>query len=272
MLRTLFILLYKSVTSIEFYKDVHTKFKGYGIKFIFIVLFISSIGMTLNVYLIIDSVNDYLETGRENHFTSKIEQVLNEIPELEYRDGKLSSELTDPKFIYLNSKNPLALIDLKNKTNSYSESKEIVHMSEDYININTMFPFKLYWGDLFGQQEIFIDKNYIKNSIKSILKKIDIWDWVSIFRNLFLVLIIRLCLDRGLIIGIMWLVAYLSGIRLSLKTIIRLSLFSCGASIMVESCLLIFTSFIAPIVNILHLWTNLLMVLGAVRANKGREF
>jgi hypothetical protein len=92
-----------------------------GIKFIFTIIAISALSMCINIFFIINSVNNYLVNDEINYFSKNIDIILGQIPELEYHDGKVRSETPEHKYISIEDKE-IILVDLKSQLKSTSES------------------------------------------------------------------------------------------------------------------------------------------------------
>ena len=75
-IRILFRQLYLSITSVDFYYDVFMYYKGYGIRYLFIISFISSLIYSVFLLNNIVILRDYFSTNKTSNYSRDIEVIL----------------------------------------------------------------------------------------------------------------------------------------------------------------------------------------------------
>ena len=86
-----FRTLWLSVSSADFYRDLYSKYKGYGLKYITMIISITSIIYAILFMYNLNLIRAYLEPGADQD-GNPVEFILKDWPELQYDGKNLSSE------------------------------------------------------------------------------------------------------------------------------------------------------------------------------------
>ena len=177
-----FRTIWLSVSSTDFYRDLYFKYQGYGIKYITMIISLTSIIYAILFMNNIITIRNYLETSGGEEM-NPVEFMLKDWPDLQY-DGKTISREDDVTPVYISSKDgyKIAVIDSTGKLNKselqkvlivFVQDKVIIHLSSDDSDSkdgsnNVVFTY----DKIFGADPAVINREYIKTFLLERLKKI----------------------------------------------------------------------------------------------------
>lgn len=242
-IKQLAIYLWKSFTSIEFYKDIYYNYSGYGFRYVFTLSFLSSIISGLFILYFLNSNIQALESNeKENNTSILIEKIISQWPVLIYDGNNLkASDENFNKYLKLDNIK-LALFDFDNKA-SFNEKKDNILLFQAghlLVNLRALtqenpvdsqnIPIKYEY--IFGKEANIIDAVFLKNLIINNFKLTE-----KIFNYYTFPLIWIQSLLKTFNIGLILLI-YLLGKaflpRINVKTSIRLNFFASGLSLVIN--------------------------------------
>jgi hypothetical protein len=238
-MRLLFRQLYLSVTSVDFYYDVYRYYKGYGIKYLFTISFISALIISISILNNVITLKEYFQENKVSKHIENIEVILKQLPIIDYDGKNISISEETPLYLYDARNNKIAVIDTNNQLSmneklkipiiltkntinisisesNYSKQSKHVHKIIDYPKILGIEP-KIYSAELIKKQLA---------SIMDTLETIAIYIVMPIF--VIVIFVFRL-LENCLLITSTYLLTYLLGPQTSVQTCIRVVIFSSGA-------------------------------------------
>ncbi|XVN40396.1 MAG: DUF1189 family protein [Rickettsia endosymbiont of Argas persicus] len=277
-LKTLFRHLYLSISSINFYKDVYEKYHRYGIRYLFTVSFIPAIIYCIFILNYLITLQDYFNGIQKTKVTDNIEYILNQLPEMKYANSKISVEEVEPVYIYNKNNDKVAVIDTQNQVLSKEKSKIPFVIEKDKLIINFVidntkknFPRTISFNRLFEQNEIILTPEVIKKYFA---------DTLIYIPNLFIYLgmpaiilfwFITFLFERCIVILLVYIVANLLNSKTSIKTAIRLVMFSSGIPILLQP-LVTLVPILGAVLQIIQIVTIGLVFAAIWQINKNREF
>ena len=167
-----FRTLWLSVSSADFYRDLYGKYKGYGIKYITMIISITSIIYSILFMYNLNIVREYLEPGTDQE-NNPAEFILKDWPALEYDGKTISKEDPTPVYLITQSGIKLAVIDTAGRLNKAEMQKVPLVFTKDKVilwlgnnaaeteSTNTA----LTYDKIFGTDTLVIDHDFIKNLI-----------------------------------------------------------------------------------------------------------
>lgn len=259
-----FRTLWLSVSSADFYRDLYSKYKGYGLKYITMIISITSIIYAILFMYNLNIIREYLEPGADQN-NNPAEFILKDWPELQYDGKNLSKEDHAPVYLTTQAGIKLAVIDTagslkKDQTQKvplvFTKDKVILWLgnSKDQENSDIVIGY----DKIFGTDALTVDHDFVKNVIYTAINQIGTLAFcaavpililarlaIHIFHNLF---------------GIILLYAILWWMRTSptVQSASRVILFSSGVAEFVTPFVLIIYQPLMPITMFIEYWTVLL--------------
>lgn len=275
--KTLLRQLYLSVSSIEFYKDVYQKYHGYGIRCLFIVSFIPTIIYCIFILNYIITLKDYFNGVQTVKVTDNIEYIINQLPEIKYNNSKIFVEEAEPVYLYNKNNDKVAVIDVKNQVSTREKNKIPFVLEEDKLIINFTidntkqnFPRTINYSKLFKQNQITLTPEIIKKYFA---------DSLIYIPNLFIYLgmpaiilfwFITFLFERSIIILLVYILSNLFSIKTSIKTSIRLVMFSSGVPILLQAIVPL-APVLGGVLQVLQTFTVCLVFAAIWQINKNRK-
>ncbi|WP_341756050.1 MULTISPECIES: DUF1189 family protein [unclassified Candidatus Tisiphia] len=269
---TLLHQLWLSISSVNFYKDVYKSYKGYGIKYIFTVSFISSLVYCIVIFNYLLILTDYFTENRLTKGTMTIEYILKQLPEIYYDGTKILVDQDEPIYLLDEDGNKLAVIDSKNQL-SYSERLKIpILFSSNNITITTVeitdkkkSLFSIGYAKLFADDQKILTEEVIKQHFAKTLiqaPKIFIYILMPIIVAFRFVTIL---FEKSFIIILIYLLTNYFGPKSSWQTCIRITLFSSGVAILLQPVIVIFLPELSSIIFCIQMFTSLLLLLAMLQ-------
>ena len=260
-----------SVSSIEFYQDVYKSYKGYGIKYVFTISFISSIIYCIFIFNYLVTLKDYFVENRLSNSTKTIEYIFKQLPVIYYDGSKILVEQDEPIFLLDEEGSKIAAIDTKNQL-PYGERVKIpVIFGSDKIIVSTIevtdqkkSTFNLEYSKLLIGQ-INLTEEVIKKQCANILSQS-----LRIFIYLIVpaVVLVRFCsilFEKSFIVLLVYLLTYLFGPKSTLQVCTRMVMFSSGVAILLQPIFIIFIPEFSSIVFFIQMFASLLLFLAMLK-------
>lgn len=276
-IKILLLHLHLSVTSANFYSDVYRLYKGYGLKYLFIILFISS--TTYSTFLIYDinKLKNYFQHKNPSENTSLIDYIIRQIPNISYDGNGISINQQDEPFIYLHNKygNKIAIIDPQNKAPYADKVKLPIIFSNNKIIISWLnvddkrTNFTVGYPTIFGNDTKHLTQENIKEHLGVLLNRTSqLFVYFSI-PILLIMQLVSVMLNRSITMIVLYLLTNFFGLSTTIKQAMRLTLLSSGVVILVQPVIINTMPQIIDIIWLLQIWINLLVFLGLTKVKKG---
>lgn len=288
-LSTIWTHLWLSVSSINFYQRVILSYTGYGLKYIMTLSFIASMFCSIMLLNYFDNLERYFTYGTTyetllnlDHVlpsVADVDHVISQIPDLKYDGNSISLDSPDP--IYINGINNqiVAAIDPENKLSSSERAKilflftkkKLVFSFRD-VQDHNLKNIALEYRQLFDKENTLITQEIIRSLIQNLLGKIPKAIIYGIFPTFGLMIFFNILLEKSFIIIGIYLMTYFLNMNSSIKTCIRVTMFSSG----ILAILQLPVFFIAPtytfLVWLIQIWATFLMVIGIIRISNQNFF
>lgn len=278
-IKTLITHLWLSVSSVKFYEKVFRSYKGYGFKYAFILSFISSLFCTALLLNNIDKVSNYLDKDILSTNVVKIDQILRQIPEIDYDGSNISIQEETPLSLYTSNNYKAVIFDPDNKLMPAERTKVPVIIGAQKIIINFLdskgvvhntVPVK--YTQIFGNQPQILTQEVIKSHLSTIFSGSSSIFIYLVFPILVLVIFIYSLLEKSFIILILYIITQLANIKIPLKTSIRMVLFASGIFFMLQCIIALALPALNSILWGVQGWCNILMILGILKASGRSRF
>jgi Protein of unknown function (DUF1189) len=269
-LKILFRQLYLSVSSSNFYYDVHKHYKGYGIKYLFVISAASSMIYVLVIFNAISNLKDYLVNNKITENALNIEYIMNQLPVIFYDEGNISIDQETPFYLYDSNNSKIGVIDPENSL-SYKEKIKIPIIftkSSIIFSLSNNENFSLYYKTLFPQGLKIITVKLIKDELGKIVTKAQ---GLFIYLGMPLLILVRFIInifENFFVIILIYLVSKMLNIDTSLKTSIRLAMFSSGALVLLRPLFITAAPMLVNSLWILLIWTNILVLMALMKLRK----
>jgi hypothetical protein len=270
-----FTILYNqlrlSISSVEFYEDVYRSYKGYGIKYVFTISFISSIIYCIFIFNYLLTLKDYFVENRSSNSTKTIEYILKQLPSIYYDGSKILVEQDEPTFLLDENGNKIAVIDAKNQLPYGERIKIPVIFGSNKITVATIEvtdkkknTFDIEYSKLF-MGRINLTEEAIKEQFAKILSQA-----LRIFIYLIvpIIVVVRFCtilFEKSFIVLLVYLLTTFFGPKSTVQACIRMVMFSSGLTILLQPILIIFIPGYSGVVFFIQMFANLLLFLGMLR-------
>ena len=171
-IKIIFLQLWLSVTSVNFYQRILLFYGGYGIKYILTLSFVSSMLCGMFILRYMDDVKQYLLYGVMSSTVTNLDHIVSQLPELSYDGSQISLDGGDPIYINNNDNLPVAIIDPDNKIVSavrakipilFTSKKLIISFVDSQKTNVTSIPIE-YW-QIFGKEPKVLTQELQKESL-----------------------------------------------------------------------------------------------------------
>ncbi|WP_341749513.1 DUF1189 family protein [Candidatus Tisiphia endosymbiont of Sialis lutaria] len=269
---TLLHQLWLSISSVNFYQDVYKSYKGFGIKYIFAVSFISSLIYCIVIFNYLLVLTDYFTENRLTKGTITIEHILKQLPEIYYDGNKILVDQDEPIYLLDENGNKLAVIDSKNQL-SYSDKIKIpILFGSNNITLTTVeitdkkkSMFSIGYSKLFTpDQKILTEEVIKKHFAKTLIQAPKIFIYILMP----IIIVFRfatILFEKSFIIILVYLLTNYFGPKSSWQTCIRITLFSSGIAILLQPIMVIFLPEFSSIIFFIQMFTSLLLLLAMLR-------
>ncbi|MCC8416594.1 MAG: DUF1189 domain-containing protein [Rickettsia endosymbiont of Gnoriste bilineata] len=269
---TLLHQLWLSISSVNFYQDVYKSYKGYGIKYIFAVSFISSLIYCIVIFNYLLVLTDYFTENRLTKGTITIEHILKQLPEIYYDGNKILVDQDEPIYLLDENGNKLAVIDSKNQL-SYSDKIKIpILCGSNNITLTTVeitdkkkSMFSIGYSKLFTPDQKILTEEVIKKYFaKTLIQAPKIFIYI-LMPIIIVVRFATILFEKSFIIILVYLLTNYFGPKSSWQTCIRITLFSSGIAILLQPMMVIFLPELSGIIFCIQMFTSLLLLLAMLR-------
>ena len=257
----------------KFYEKVFKKYNDYGALYIINLSLISSIVCTIIFLHNVDKIQDYLKYNIVSERVENIDFVIKQIPPIEYDGQNITVDSDEPIIIKNKNGNNVLVIDPDNKTkpsdrNKFplilSQNKMIISLIDSEGKVKNTFPIK--FDQIFNQIPRVLTNEEIKSSLAKLLDQAPRVLVYMIFPLTGFLIFLNTFLDKAFFIVMIFLVTKISGLNLSMKTCIRLTMYASGFYALFQFIFLIAANEYSSIVWIVQSWANILMILGILSA------
>lgn len=278
---TLIMHLWLSVSSLKFYEKVLKFYRGYGLKYILTLSFISAI-ICSGVFLHrIHKIDDYLSQNINSPEVGAIDQLIGQLPVMEYDGQNISIQENTPIFLNIDSGYRVIAIDPERKLSPKDRIKTPIIFGLDKIVVSffssktqesSVIPVK--YSQIFGNQPQTITQEVVKAAFLAIVKKsYSVFIYIMLPAVMTLMIFLNMLLEKSVIIITIYLLMYIMNVRISMKDCIRVALFATGASALLQYVIILTLPDAQIILQVVQLWANLLMILGISKlASNNRLF
>ena len=168
VIEQLALLLKASVTDKNFYVIVYKRYRGYGLKYVFILSFFSSIFFSIVFFKTFYQFTEYNSNWR---------YVLSQVPNIEYNGAQINTK-TEASFLYNKDGNTIALIDVENKFNNKERQKAPIVFTNKNIIVSFSFNPKsdtylpnaiVPYTVILGNKPQYFDNDRLRNYVVKIL-------------------------------------------------------------------------------------------------------
>lgn len=277
--KTLYMHLWLSVSSINFYQQILSSYKGYGVRYILTVSFFSSLFCSAIILSYFSNINQYFTYGAISPDTTNIDHIISQFPELKYDGSSISLENSDPVYINNTNNQPVVVIDPENKLPSSERAKIPVLLAKRKIILlftdpqkNNIGSFSLEYPKLFDQDNTVISQETIKSLLERSFNKAPTIIIYIMFPALALLIFFNNFLEKSFIIIAIYLLSNFVGTKSSMKTCIRVTMFSSGVLVLLQPFLLLILPSYGSAVWVIQIWANFLMVLGIIKFSNQNFF
>lgn len=268
-IKTICKLLWRSVSSVSFYREVYAYYRGYGIKYILNLCLVASFFYTINLMYNISIVKDALVRGDNK----SLEHLVSQIPEMKYNGSEIFSSVEMPYFINDLENRRVAVFDL-NGTLSFSEKSKIpvVFTKNNLIIYITTRNKEI--KSLSASYANFLGNDFkvitATSAREGLIRAFDIGGmfYALIIPAIAIFCFISLIFKLIVSVGIVYFLLKVYGVHATLKTVIRLCMFSSGA--FVVSCsviMLLFPEFLF-LADVIHMIAGSLMLVSFAKGIK----
>jgi len=272
-IKNLFTHLQLSLSSIKFYEKVFKKYNDYGFSYILNLALISSVICSALFLYKLDKIQDYLKNNVMSEKVQNIDFILKQIPPLEYDGQKISVSIDTPILIKdKNGVNALA-IDPNNQINPndknkfpivVSHQKMIVKFIDSDGEVRNIFPIDL--NQIFDKESKVLTSEEIKSSLAKLFDQAPRILIYIFFPLMSFLILFNTILDKLFFIIMIFFVTKLSGLNISMKTCIRLTMYASGFYALFQFIFIFFAREYSSILWIVQTWANILMILGILSA------
>ncbi|MDX2050249.1 MAG: hypothetical protein SFT93_03660 [Rickettsiaceae bacterium] len=261
-------LIYSHIST-DFYKDVYHNFKGYGLRYIFCMTYISAIITSSFMITKLNDIDDYLTTKTPTtRETKELDSILNSWRSFYYDGSIVYTKDGEPIVINDSSGSPIIGVDAENKLAKsvrrqvpliFTKTNLIISAGDGFTSLRNT---KINYKSLFGKKEgeVVIDAAFISNGIKDTIEYLNKLIIYVFFPTLVIANFTSILLDKSLMIILVYLLLnILYKQKTRIKPIIRSTLYSCGFAALLGP-LSIISHWISAIAKFSELWTNLVLI------------
>ena len=270
--KTLLSQLWLSVTSVNFYQNVYKSYKGYGLKYLFAISFLSSLVYCAFLLNYIVAFQEYFVHNTLSKDTETFEYIMQQLPELYYDGVNIKTDAETP--IYLKDKNNFILAALDPQNQLAHADKEKIPMILTSSNIliflteasdKKRISIPIEYSRILGKEAKTLNESTLKKYFASIFANAS-----SIFIFIVTPLIvlkrfIGILLDKSLTIVLVYLLTNLLGPKTNMQTCARMVLFASGVTTLIQPIVGVILPESGVIIFILQIWSNFLLFLSLIR-------
>ena len=269
-----------SISSVQFYQNVYSKYKGYGIKYISVICIISSVIYCIFIFDIIISLRDAFEHGKSKN----IEYILSQIPTVHYNGATIELEyaddMPDPFFIYDAENKKFAAIDYRGTLTPEEKDKIPLIFRKNVVNVN-IFEFDgiskkrdsipINYATILGDSAWTINADSFRSYAVNLLNSASRVFIYVIMPMICLMRCVGVVLSRMFVILIIYVISHFTGMRMNMQTSCRLVMFASGLEVLLQPIMVSIVPQLTLLVPILQIIPGVLMVTALARLKRGKQ-
>jgi len=271
--------LWMSVSSVDFYQQVFSSYKGYGVRYILTISFFSSLLCSVAILSHFNNINQYFTYGTLSSESTNIDHIISQFPELKYDGNSIYLDNVEPVYINNTNNQTVLVIDPENKLPISERAKaeillakrKVVLSVNDFQKSN-IINFSIEYSRIFGGESAVISQDTIKSLLEKIFNRAPIVVTYMIFPLLALLIFFNNFLEKSFIIIAIYLLSNFLGTKSSMKNCIRLTMFSSGVLVLLQPLILLSIPFLASFVWVVQIWANFLMVISIIKFSNQNFF
>ena len=266
--------LWLSVSSVGFYRDIRKKYTGYGIKYIFVICFISSLIYSISLFSEINRFKEYFCSDTNE----AAEYIFSQIPDIYYDGQGITTNVTLPHFIYDLHRRKFAVIDLNGELSVDERAKIPIVFTKKNIIISIIEmaaqkrdDLKLAYPRIFGDEA----RSFTGVSLKeyfahlfSYSSRICIY---IIMPLLILARFVGVILEKSLAIIAIYILSNAIGKHITVQVACRLVMFASGVSVLLQPIINITLPQASSLALILQIIPGALLVMSLVQSKLKRR-
>lgn len=267
----LLINVWLSISSISFYEKILKK-KDYGLLYILNLSLLSALVCTVFLLCNMHHIQQYLKNNILSKTVINMDFILNKIPPIEYNGQEIISSRQMPLVIQNQDKVNVLAIDPNNQIPPGTRytipvivtKKQIIIKLLDYSgDIKSTFPIEL--NTIFHKIPRMLTNQEIKFAFSQLLEHSTRIIIYMIFPLTGLLIFLNTFLNKAFFIIIIFFLSKIINIYLSIKTCIRLAMYTSGFYTLFQCTVIFFTQEYSSIMWIIQGWSNILMILGILK-------
>lgn len=265
--------LYKSISSTEFYREIYENYDGYGIRYNVILSFFAAFMATIILNNYGSNFAKYILN--KDNAASSLDYIINQFPEINYNGSEIIVANKEPIFITNTHGDRIILIDKLNKIdNAQKRNIPIILYSTKMVvqyNAQDHSSFELEYRKFLGNEALKLNRSNIKDILISYSKKYTKIISFIIFPLLIFMLLFIHLFNELITVCILYVMFNLFANKSSIKTCIRLALFSDGVSFLCQPVITLLFPGLASIIWIIKIWANFLMIFSITKMTKMKK-
>jgi hypothetical protein len=235
-----FIFINRSLlTSQKIYYDILRFYRGYGLKFSFAVIFITTLIYTFGFLINIEIFDTKLKSEISKE-TTYLDYIVNQFPEINYDGKTISINDLDQKVIFIKNHDnvPIAVFDINNQIKATEKKNILLIFKAREINFpQTDYIKSISYKNILGSEP----KNIANKDIKDFILKT-----ISNFKNnillaapiIFAISLADYIIENFFIMILLYIICRVLKLSLLFKDIMRAILFASGPSTILSSILI----------------------------------
>jgi hypothetical protein len=265
-IKTICILLWKSISSIDFYSQVYKRYRGYGVKYIATLCFFCVILYTAALLNQMSIIRDDLLRADNNY----IEHILRQIPVMNYNGNSLSATSDSPLFIKDAEDHIISLIDLSGAVSFAEKAKIPLIFAKNNLTFNIASKSKdsreitIEYSNFLGKDQLEITESAVRNGLIKALA-INFMSFGYIVPLLFVMYFMQIMLKLMTPVAIVYFGLSIYGLEVKVKTAIRLVMFASGVFVVMNACLMLILPQFMMFADMANVLAGSLMVISLIR-------
>ncbi len=277
-IKTLAMILWLSVSSKKFYYEVYKYYRGYGLRYLFTLSFISSVIYCLFLFHELLTIKGYLHTAPHSPVTAQLEYIIKDLPDIHYNGKSIFIEGENPIFLYDKIGRMVAVIDHKDKL-SYAQKEEativftstkiLISIVESPGRKHSKIPIN--YSTIFGTQSKLLTQDEIKGTLALLFNSMPT---IFIYMGMPLLVLLRfisVLLEKSLLILLIYFLTGFFGPTTTIKDCIRLISFACGTNALIQPVIILIVPQLSGILWLIQSWAIFLLLGGVLQARKEQE-
>lgn len=275
LLQTFFRQLWLSVSSINFYCDVYKFYSGYGLRYLLMTCFLSSLIYCLSVLTTLVELKNYFVSNQSSKSTTTLEYIINQLPDIYYDGSNITLKDFSPLYLYKNSRDKVAVIDCQDQLTHAEKMQVPIILTSNKIIVSftenarkKKFTVPLSYVKIFGTSQQIITQDWIRQQGAALFNQAPTALIYIIMPVSIISIFVFTVLENSFVIMLVYLLIYIFGPRASLKTCTRLISFASSIPVLMQSIVVVLAPEFIDIIWPIKMWTGLLLFLAVLRVKK----